>query len=723
MKIATTIIILLLVQGGIMKAWAQQPASPLKKDTAKMAIPAKPLYELDRVEVSATSIKSLQQSARAVTVIDAKKYYNRPTSAISLINQSPGVRVRQDGGLGSKADFSINGISGRQVKFFINGIPSDFLGAGNRINILPVNAIDRIEIYKGVVPIELGSDALGGAINIVTRQQLMNYTDASYSIGSFNTHKAAINTYYATAGNFFVQAGGFYNYTGNNYKINADVPDQWGNPQKQRVKRFHDQYTDHYASAEAGITKKKWADLFSVNASWYSMNKDVQHNVVMTEPYGAITRDEKTWNAGIRYVKQQLLPKINLFLYANTGIVKEHFIDTSLNAWTWDGKVYERRTSYGEISSARTNLLFTTQNGVGRINIDYTVDSINKLNVSLTSTWFSRKGKDSIAEKYYGQDFYGHTVQMQKNTAGLAWQHLFPKNIVSITAIKYYGYQAKGFTIDNMVFNEAAQSKQQIGWSESLKWQLSQTWLFKLSYEYATRLPDETEVFGDFSLVKANPGITPENSHNINFIVQYNSKRLTAAVNAFYRLTNNIIFLQASPRSSQYQNLLKAQSAGIEAEAGYRISPSLSIWANGTYQHITNKSKKENTGNIDNRYYNLRLPNKPYLFANSEVQWSKRNALGKGHSLQAWYGINYVNWFYLYWSNDGRRDTKSTIPTQFVQHAGVSYAIRENKAAISMEVHNLAGTSVYDNFSVQLPGRSWSLKLRIFIDPKTYNKQ
>ncbi|WP_315814857.1 TonB-dependent receptor plug domain-containing protein [Paraflavitalea speifideaquila] len=365
--------------------------------------------------------------------------------------------------MGSKADFSINGISGRQVKFFINGIPADFLGAGNRLNIFPVNAIDRIEVYKGIVPIELGSDALGGAVNIVTRQQLSNYTDASYSMGSFNTHKAGVNTYQNLGEHFFLQAGGFYNYSDNNYSITADVPDRLGNPKPQKVKRFHDRYRDYQFNAEAGILKKNWADLFSINASYYGMDKNVQHNLVMTEPYGAVTRDEHTWNAGIRYVKQQLLPKLNLSFYGNAGQIKENFLDTSYNAYTWDGKVYERRIAYGEIASSRTDLLFTTYNLVSRLQLDYLADSSNKFSFSLTSTWFTRKGKDTIAEHYYGQDFYGHPVRMQKNTAGLAWQHQFARRLTSTTSVKYYWYKANGFTIDNMVFNPATRSKQQWG--------------------------------------------------------------------------------------------------------------------------------------------------------------------------------------------------------------------------------------------------------------------
>lgn len=695
---------------------AQSPATHKTGTSTQQDTLKKPATQLKPVQVSVTSAGSLQQSNRAVTVIDAKKYYNRPATTLGLINQSPGVRVRQDGGLGSKADFSINGISGRQVKFFINGIPADFLGAGNRLNIFPVNAIDRIEVYKGVVPIELGSDALGGAVNIVTRQQLNSYTDASYSIGSFNTHKASVNTYQSVHDHFFLQAGGFYNYSDNNYTITADVPDQFGNPKPQKVKRFHDRYRDYQLNAEAGIVKKNWADLFSINASYYGMDKDVQHNFVMTEPYGAVTRNEHTWNAGIRYVKQQVLPRLNLSFYGNAGQIKEHFLDTSFNAYTWDGKVYERRIAYGEIASSRTNLLFTTHNLVGRLQLDYAADSNNKFSFSLTSTFFTRKGKDTIAERYYGQDFYGHRMQMQKNTAGLAWQHYFTPRLTSTTAIKYYWYHAKGFTIDNMVFNPATQSKQQLGWSESLKYDLNRNWLLKLSYEYATRLPDEMEVFGDFSLIKANPSIQPENSHNLNLMARYSRPAFTAGLNGFFRFTDNIIFLQASPRSSQYRNLLKALSAGIEAEASYQFTPALAIWANGTFQHIINRSNKENTGNIDDRYYNRRLPNKPFLFANSEVQWTRRNLFRKNHTLQCWYGINYVNWFYLYWSNDGRRDTKAVIPTQFVQQAGISYALANNRAALSFEVHNLGNARVYDNFNVQLPGRAWTLKGRIFID-------
>ena len=46
-----------------------------------------------------------------------------------------------------------------------------------------------------------GTDALGGAINIITKQEKKNYLDVSYGIGSFHTHKADLNALFVRASN------------------------------------------------------------------------------------------------------------------------------------------------------------------------------------------------------------------------------------------------------------------------------------------------------------------------------------------------------------------------------------------------------------------------------------------------------------------------------------------------------------------------------------------
>ena len=88
----------------------------------------------------------------------------------------------------------VDGFSGKHVKVFIDGVPQEGVGSSFGLNNIPVSFAKRIEVYKGVVPVGFGTDALGGVINIVTEKQPRRwFADASYSYGSFNTHKSYVH--------------------------------------------------------------------------------------------------------------------------------------------------------------------------------------------------------------------------------------------------------------------------------------------------------------------------------------------------------------------------------------------------------------------------------------------------------------------------------------------------------------------------------------------------
>ena len=97
--------------------------------------------------------------------------------------RSAGVKIRSTGGVGSEANVTLNGFSGRHVKIFIDGVPMDGMSSAFGLNNIPAGLAKRVEVYKGVVPIELGGDALGGAINIVTDNSRRTRVSASYSFG------------------------------------------------------------------------------------------------------------------------------------------------------------------------------------------------------------------------------------------------------------------------------------------------------------------------------------------------------------------------------------------------------------------------------------------------------------------------------------------------------------------------------------------------------------
>lgn len=139
--------------------------------------------------------RKLQEQAYTVSVVDLKDMYVQATPLNKILNNVSSVRLREDGGVGSNYTFAMNGFTGNQVKFFLDGIPMDNFGSSFNLANLSANMADHIEVFKGVLPVHLGADALGGAVNIVSRRNA-NYLDANYSIGSFNTHKASVNGAY-----------------------------------------------------------------------------------------------------------------------------------------------------------------------------------------------------------------------------------------------------------------------------------------------------------------------------------------------------------------------------------------------------------------------------------------------------------------------------------------------------------------------------------------------
>ena len=149
---------------------------------------------LDNVTVTGKSkTQRLREGALSVNAIDVRSFVSSISSLSGLVDRTAGVKLREEGGVGSDFDLSINGMSGNSVRYFLDGVPLDTKGSGVTLTNLPVNLIDHIEIYKGVVPTWLSSDALGGAVNIVTNRKKVNYLDASYGFGSYHTHRADAN--------------------------------------------------------------------------------------------------------------------------------------------------------------------------------------------------------------------------------------------------------------------------------------------------------------------------------------------------------------------------------------------------------------------------------------------------------------------------------------------------------------------------------------------------
>ena len=210
--------ILLLLLTGV-TAQAQRPRKQSQMKDSVM---------LDQVTIVGKSkTQRLREGAYSVNAIDVRSMVNTLASLNSIVDRTAGVKIREEGGVGSDFDLSINGMSGNSVRYFIDGVPLDTKGSSVTLANLPVNMIDHIEIYKGVVPTWLSSDALGGAVNIVTNRKKINYLDASYGIGSFHTHRADLSGQYIMKNGLVIRPSFGLSYSKNNYMMkNVEVWDE-----------------------------------------------------------------------------------------------------------------------------------------------------------------------------------------------------------------------------------------------------------------------------------------------------------------------------------------------------------------------------------------------------------------------------------------------------------------------------------------------------------------
>ncbi|MDE6768635.1 MAG: TonB-dependent receptor plug domain-containing protein, partial [Muribaculaceae bacterium] len=223
-----------------------------------------------------TTAKKLEEGAFSVNAVEITPNVNKMVTLNDLVDRTAGVKVRREGGMGSEFDLTINGMSGNSIRYFIDGVPLETKGSGLTLDNVPINTVERVELYKGVVPSYLSSDALGGAVNIVTKRKRQNFLDASYAIGSFHTHSGDITGQYIIPGTVIAIHPTFsINYSKNDYKMRG--VEVWSEEEDRYIftdkRRFHDDYFSLFGQIEAGVSDVKWTDRFFVGVTYNKLDK------------------------------------------------------------------------------------------------------------------------------------------------------------------------------------------------------------------------------------------------------------------------------------------------------------------------------------------------------------------------------------------------------------------------------------------------------------------
>jgi outer membrane receptor for ferrienterochelin and colicins len=132
--------------------------------------------EMGNTVVRTGNIKptSSSQSVHNVKIINAATIERQGAVNLKdILTKELNVRIGNDNVLGTS--LSLQGISGQNVKILLDGIPLTGRENGNiDLSQINLNNIDRIEIIEGPLSVIYGTDALGGVINLVSKNIMLS---------------------------------------------------------------------------------------------------------------------------------------------------------------------------------------------------------------------------------------------------------------------------------------------------------------------------------------------------------------------------------------------------------------------------------------------------------------------------------------------------------------------------------------------------------------------
>ncbi|HEY5308565.1 MAG TPA: TonB-dependent receptor, partial [Casimicrobiaceae bacterium] len=126
-----------------------------------------------------------------ITVIGADEILRSGVQSLAeLLQRQPGVEILQNGGPGSVSGALIRGANRGQTLVLIDGLRAGSSSAGSTtLEAIPLDQIDRIEILRGPASSLYGADAIGGVVQVFTKQAQGQgiVANASAGYGTYNT--------------------------------------------------------------------------------------------------------------------------------------------------------------------------------------------------------------------------------------------------------------------------------------------------------------------------------------------------------------------------------------------------------------------------------------------------------------------------------------------------------------------------------------------------------
>ncbi len=544
------------------------------------------------------------------TVIKIEKFKFEEKTLGEFLKNTPGIHITNLSGRGSYTITSIRGSTSSQVLIYIDGI---LVNSGGQsavdLSTIPIEEIDKIEIYRGNVPAKFGRGGIGGVINIITKKNIKKSFSTYLSYGSWKFYKFENELKYNSKfGKNFLnisfegRTGDFPYYNDANTPFNPD--------------------DDYHAKRKNNYYNQKNI-LYNFSQSWekFAFGLTFRNFFKHRNLPGAAPGSD--------------LPNAHPVAYLTTA---NNHIDTSFSFFILKGfinaqfftekenkKFYNRKPEFGPgLYGLEKSKYITYKSG---INLSYELELNDFINLKIyNQNSFERLKVDFTPNSNAVKD--GRYKRKEFDISFENDFYLFNKKFIVSPVYRI-----------NKIIDKSKKSKDNFrknSWSIGLKYYpFSKNLYLKLNYGKFKRYPNFYEKFGDGGGIIQSIDLKPEYSKNLDYGFGYDiySKKYNIHFNFewtyFYNKINDLIeYVIINERFSKYLNI---EDVKIK---GYELSSSLNL---GLINFNINYTKLDSKSLQKGYKKNKPLPNRPghtfygriQLNLSKLIYWLEFNEIGK----------------------------------------------------------------------------------------------
>ncbi|MEM8937727.1 MAG: TonB-dependent receptor [Bacteroidota bacterium] len=682
-----------------------------------------------------------KKSNQAITVnsLGLAQLKTQALGVENVIKQSTGVVVRQAGGLGSTLNINLNGLTGPAVRQYYDGMPLELYAGALQLNFIPVDVLESVDVYKGIMPVDIGTDALGGGLNLVPLKRTDNYLRTTYSVGSFNTHRFTLAGTRNIGEKMALSGLAFVNYTDNDF-VMKNIPTVIDNLRPDGslasrtvetidARRFHDLFRSTFFEAAISFKDIGIADYFKFSALYSTRFNQTQQGAFLTEiAVGEATRSGEATVQRITYEKAFFKNKVKLTYNGLLTQSQDRVRDSTTNRYNWRGEILvDARNELGsELTPFPTARVGDNDGSAHRVtlNVDIT-DNIRFIasNFSLKTTI---KGNDPIGGRI---DIPGVANNLDPNTIPAVLKSnvfgaeinasFFEEKFTTIAFYKNYRYDAESVDFNRRNITEIPfrnVDANNDGFGFGIKYQVTPELFVRSSYEQTTRIPTQNEVFGDFAGIASNFEIQPEESDNINVGLKYtttlgNGRVFFVDFGGFLRDQRELIRTrQFGFDRSQFVNQAKVQSRGLELTTKYE--PFENLLLNGSFTVQRLEIGESNDVTSSGGSVGADVPNIPKTFFNLGARYKIDRIFDTSNSFDISWTYFFTDRFSITEVPDiSTANPDNVVPRQHLNNLDLTYVMPTENLAFSLGIQNILNREIFDNLGIPRPGINFNFKI------------